>query len=67
VERPQPARRDRSREAAAAPPQARDASQHTTDDGQAYGPGASQPKTPRVRRAFEWPVVRSDDLTPQQA
>jgi len=67
VERPQPARRDRSREVtrevATAPPQAHDA----VGDEQAYGPGASQPKPPRVRRTFEWPIVRSDDLTPQQA
>jgi hypothetical protein len=62
VERPQPAHRDRSREVAA-PPQSHD----SAGDEQAYGPGASQPKTPRVRRSFEWPIVRSDDLTPQQA
>jgi hypothetical protein len=62
VERPQPPRRDRSREVVT-PPQAHEAG----GDEQAYGPGASQPKTLRVRRSFEWPIVRSDDLTPQQA
>ncbi len=69
VERPQSARRDRGGDAAgmAASPQAHDAAQDSTDLEQAYGPGSSQPKPPRVRRSFEWPIVRSDGLTPQQA
>ncbi len=76
VERPSSARRDRagspretSRESTS--PQGREADQDAgrdaADDEHAYGPGAVQPKTPRVRRTFEWPVVRRDALTPQQA
>ena len=67
VERPQSARRDRGRETAVDTARDGVASHGHADDEQAYGPGASQPKTPRVRRSFEWPIVRSDDLTPQQA
>jgi hypothetical protein len=65
VERSPPARRDGSRDATGVPasPRARDAA----DGEQAHGPGAVQPKGPRIRRTFEWPIVRSDDLTPQQA